>query len=305
LFSCLTCERKIYSILSLILTFQLSGYAANERFEAYKNDIVLDKTTNLLWVNTKEKPVFEDFAEAQEYCRTLEIDGIDGWEVPAYSQLLSLVNYQSFEPAIYPIFDTRQSSKEKISEYIYWTKDAFPDNRYVVDRNYAVSFYYGRGEETLANHAIRCVKPAKGGEKPFFHFTRDDSKRVVIDGMNEVMWLDDVKVYSNKYSDFNTTQQFCQNIVAVSFDDWRLPTINELNMLLDVSQQKIRVNSLFHAIKSERYFTSTPMTDQKTFPNYYWTIDFEDGQVSFSNRIGVPYCIRDIKEDDNKQSHEN
>lgn len=293
-----------YLLYIATLLSNLTLYAdQNDRFDLFKEHVVLDKKTNLLWVNTTNKPVVYDLKEAQEYCNTLKLDGLSGWVVPTYSQLLTLVNYNASVPALYPIFDTRTTKDEKISEYTYWTQDPFPDNAYVVARNWGVDFSDGSSEETLNHHAVRCVKPGEGGEKPLFNFHRDNTKQVVIDQINKLMWLDDLKVYGNKTGGytFKESQQFCQEITAAGFDDWRLPKIDELITLLDVScMQMPYVNKNFKGvIKKSRYITETAIAD-KQFKGQYWYVGFGSGRISFTDYNSYHYCVRDIEEDVNE-----
>ena len=57
---------------------------------------------------------------------------------------------------------------------------------------------------------------------------RINEQNVIVDTDNRLMWQDK-STFGKKHAD---SQQICQNLVLNGFDDWRLPTVNELKMLM-------------------------------------------------------------------------
>jgi hypothetical protein len=85
--------------------------AAAVRFELI-GKIVRDHTTNLEWTQGNVVDSRVSWKEATAACEKLELEG-GGWRLPTIQELLSLVDYERFDPAIAPVFECRPN--------YYWT----------------------------------------------------------------------------------------------------------------------------------------------------------------------------------------
>ncbi|MGE4509510.1 MAG: DUF1566 domain-containing protein [Sulfurimonadaceae bacterium] len=84
-----------------------------------------------------------------------------------------------------------------------------------------------------------------------------------------LMWQDDADaktVQKNWYD----AQAYCNNLQLVGFNDWRLPTMRELQ---DLYGKKSSLKNT----ASDYYWNATPYVDYK---NYAWVVDFNVGGVS-------------------------
>ena len=112
---------------------------------------------------------------------------------------------------------------------------------------------------------------------PTSKFTRDNTKEVVIDSTLNLVWQDNQAsktvtkqwLSDEKFTDcadnyikdscFNTigdtASTYCSNLVLAEYNDWRLPTVNEIVSIM-AKDEYPRINSEFVNIVPESYWTS-------------------------------------------------
>ncbi len=65
-----------------------------------------DTKTNYIWQDTKEvQTKRRTFQEATEYCKNLELDGLNSWEVPGFVELFSIIDTKRYNPSISKKFE--------------------------------------------------------------------------------------------------------------------------------------------------------------------------------------------------------
>lgn len=114
-----------------------------------KGDVVVDRKLGLVWQDDKTNQ--KTWKDAKKYCNNLEFAGYRNWRLPSYNELITIVDYDKYDPAIVPVF-------ENISKGSYST-----DNRVKNGSNfiYGINFKTGRveysGDCNQCFQQVRCV----------------------------------------------------------------------------------------------------------------------------------------------------
>lgn len=96
-------SKKIF-VYVLVLLFGNISYdtEARSNFLDNEDDTVTHATTRLMWQNAPDVSA-RSYAQAVSYCSSLEFAGHNDWRLPRLKELLSLVDYKRFNPALDPI----------------------------------------------------------------------------------------------------------------------------------------------------------------------------------------------------------
>ena len=88
---------------------------------------------------------------------------------------------------------------------------------------------------------LLCSSAAFGTDAPGFTagFSRDDAKNVVTDSVYKLMWQDGDEIFKG---DYDKAIKYCENLTFAGFEDWRLPTLNELLSITDDSRYNPAIN---------------------------------------------------------------
>jgi len=153
--------------------------------------------------------------------------------------------------------------------------------------------------------SVRCIKHT--GE-----YTRDTAKEIVTQVSARLMWQDDVAaetvtkrwltaVNYNDCVDYNnncentsgdTATSYCTNLVHGGYNDWRLPTRDELLGIVKSSAVDPSISSVFQHTASDSYWSSTT---QASYGNHYaHVVNFYSGGLSSSFKTYNRYvrCVR-------------
>jgi hypothetical protein len=135
------------SILSL---FVLNSLLFGADLIRNNNGVVTDTTTNLQWQDNTAS-VSKIWKDAIIYCNTLVLDNNSDWRLPNKNELLSLVDYSKYNPAI------KENIFKNITSSYYWSSTT--DSSYT---SYAWYVHFGYGN-TFYNYKyyslyVRCVR---------------------------------------------------------------------------------------------------------------------------------------------------
>jgi len=132
-------------------------------------------------------------------------------------------------------------------------------------------------------------------------YTRDASKEIVTDHVTGLMWQDNAEANSTQKawitSDTNgdTATTYCQNLTLGSYNDWRLPTLEELRSITDYGIEGRAISSVFLYLVRNDYWSSTHSSASS---QNAWIANLKHGFQYDSQKTNHNYvrCVRVAKE---------
>ncbi len=198
---------------------------------AQDGDVVEDSLTSLIWqrvLPADYSPACENITtctwdEAQSYCDELDYGGSTEWRLPNYYELSSIVDYGAGNPAIEP-----EAFPNTLPE-AHWTRSSFSD----LD---AWEVMFLGGNVSVQNKSIgrraRCVRgaiysPFQGVRYSTFG---DVGQEVVLDQATGLEWAKENGIDIN----WMAALRHCEELDYGGNTDWRLPSIKELQSLVEI-----------------------------------------------------------------------
>lgn len=117
-------------------------------------EMAVDGYTGLTWQDNKDvKDNQVTYKEAYEYCKELKLGGHEDWRVPHINELITLVSYSKYKPAILTGFNF-------VEDNFYWSSTRFKNN---FSKNWGVDFRDGTVEPNGRSYdrRVRCVRTTK------------------------------------------------------------------------------------------------------------------------------------------------
>ena len=130
-------------------------------------------------------------------------------------------------------------------------------------------------------------------------FSRDDRREVIKDDIYKLMWQDGEEIYQGTYDE---AVKYCENLKFAGFDDWHLPTINELLSITDDTRVNPAINKAFKNVayetndqgeKSYSWYWSS--TEHAVVSSGAWVVNFGNGNDGWNVVSGRDFvrCVRD------------
>jgi hypothetical protein len=118
----------------------------------------------------------------------------------------------------------------------------------------------------------------------------DNIPGVVVDATAGLMWTaEDVSEKQLDHADATAAAQACR---IGGFEDWRMPTVEELFLLADRSKYRPAIDkAFFPSCKSDWYWTASP---DASVPDCAWVVGFGYGSASLGGR-GRRCCVRAVR----------
>ncbi len=117
--------------------------------------MVKDPKNNLIWEDTLHaSEVRVTQSEAESYCKTLTLGTFDNWRLPTLPELLSIVDYTHYKPAILKEF------KHVENDTLYWSSTVYVRS---AGDFWGVVFHDGstKSSSEIYDRYVRCVRDAK------------------------------------------------------------------------------------------------------------------------------------------------
>ena len=218
--------------------------------------VVTDNITGLQWERTSN-PTAMTWTEAKGYCETLQTNGAC-WRLPERVELASIVNYSKQFPAIDATFDTTPAMG-------FWTATTVsgtPARRWVVNFDLG----YIQNVDATSTAFVRCVRGAQD-PLPRYEVHADGT---VLDTKTHLTWE---QVVNGTYQ-FAAAQAYCDGL-QLAGGNWRSPTIQELETLVDSSKTGLLIDSnAFPNTPGSLFWSGSGIQNDSTMG---WTIDFTQG----------------------------
>lgn len=190
------------------------------KYDTAKAGVTLDRITGLTW-ETEPSDVDHKWADANALCEAATTGGYTDWRMPTRIELLSIVDFSKVQPAIDgAAFPACESGG-------YWTTSPMPDNP-----NYyrTVDFELGDSYADISGELnfVRCVRGTPNADPPHYKV----NKGYVTDNATGLSWEMPAPV---EPLDYAASVARCDDLLAGGLGIWRLPTIKELQTLVDVT----------------------------------------------------------------------
>jgi len=267
-----------------------TGGISGDRYTLGSNGVTItDSETGLVWQRTKHtSQLYYDAAVA--YCDELVLGGFSDWRLPTRSELINLCDYTEYRPAMPSIF-TDITTTSTHSTFVSITEYADrPDTNWYIEYVNGVS-YWCRKEATF-----NWVRAVRGTQRPAA------ADRLVANTTNTVKDTSTGLVWQKTgtpitYQTITEAAAYCAALSLDGYTDWRLPTIYELESIVDYTEDEPAWGSLFDGGYADagEYWSSTVYAGQGAF---HWGIRFAYSGIieKFIDGNGNAY-VRAVRED--------
>lgn len=102
------------------------------------------------------------------------------------------------------------------------------------------------------------------------------TSNVVTDAKSGLMWQDDEDANSIEM-DWQSAVEYCQEYTLDGYEDWHLPSAEELLTITDKSLYSPAIKKEFNNIVSKKYWSSSSSAKDEIFA---WSVDFKVGRTS-------------------------
>jgi hypothetical protein len=219
-----------------------------------------DEVTGLVWQRTLDAKL-RTWEDAKQYCACLSVDGVSGWRVPSRIELVSLVDFSKASPSI-----NTEAFPDTTNEN-FWTSSVVTFDAGLV---YLVFFLNGHTTYSQLDYEYRarCVRSAEPA--PAERYSSENG--TVLDRQTTLTWQ---RVIPKSLYTWADATKYCAGL-DLSGPGWRLPTINEVQTLVDESHNPSIDLTAFPATPSEYFWSSSRVVDDIARA---WTTFFTNGST--------------------------
>ncbi|MEA3371210.1 MAG: DUF1566 domain-containing protein [Campylobacterota bacterium] len=120
-----------------------------------------------------------------------------------------------------------------------------------------------------------------------------NAKNVILDTTTSLIWQD-APINEDALVTYKEAKNYCKFLKIDKYEDFRLPTLHELQTLVDYNNYKPAIINGFKYVENTTYWTSTHFADDE---NEFWTVDFEKGSRSVKAKYYDRHfrCVQKLK----------
>ena len=111
---------------------------------------------------------------------------------------------------------------------------------------------------------------------PLLLISNLNAKDVILDTTTSLLWQD-APINKDALVTYKEAQSYCKFLSIDKYKNFRLPTLHELQTLVDYKNYDPAILNGFKHVESTTYWTSTVFADAH---DERWTVDFEKGSRS-------------------------
>jgi hypothetical protein len=252
------------------------------------NGTVTDAITGLMW-----EQVFSaegmPWSDALAYCEASTTGGYNDWRLPEIVELSTLVDAGSYNPSI----DAMTFSSTPSEAFCSSSFNASGSNS-----AWGVYFSIGGINNSGSNSRVRCVRngPLELGR---FDALALSGYRVVIDRQTGLGWQGCTRgqagISCSGTATTSTLPQaltYCEGLSWGGYDDWRLPSRNELQSIVDYNSVSPSIDTDVFPLAPSGYFWSS--SSRADSLDSVWVFDFDAGGMG-SDQTSNVYWVRCVR----------
>jgi len=252
--------------------------------------MVQDNVTGLVWENktddgsVRDRDNIYNWDDAQSvFIATLNSQNFGGysdWRLPTVKELSAIVDSNILYPG--PVVNTDYFPNTVSGSYWSSTISAYdPDDAWYVYLSYGLVYYGGKSYY----HYVRAVR---GGQSSNNFVLNVDG--TVTDTATGLMWQKETAPGAYTWQE---ALAYCEDLILPfgGYSDWRLPSRNELQSIVDYVRHSPSTHPFFNTVLSN-YWSSTTHTDA---PSYAWFAGFGYGGYMDAYAKSGSYYVRAVR----------
>ncbi|MBM5782249.1 MAG: DUF1566 domain-containing protein [Pelagibacterales bacterium] len=260
-------------------------FGATTSYKNNKDGTVSDLVTGLTWQkahNAQRKSYYS----AKQYCESLDLGGHKDWRLPTIKELFSIADFRGAQGKNYFLnsnyFDLKEPEQSILSNDPYssthsvgmmgqtWSSTVYSGKHFGrdgVEAFFFFNFLDGHIKQAPSSNNFslfyRCVRGNIWGENKFV----DNSDGTVTDNLTSLQWQ---QKDDGKTRDWKNALSYCQNLDLAGYKDWRLPSVKELQTIVDYTKNSPALNTNYIKLTNSKawFWSSTTHGDNITMASY-------------------------------------
>lgn len=116
------------------------------------------------------------------------------------------------------------------------------------------------------------------------------SAQTYVDSATSLIWQDNSEVKSAQKS-WSAAKSYCQNLTLLNQSDWRLPSVKELQSIIDIKKAYPAIKNGFKNVAADFYWSSSEYIYGDSDA---WIVGFNSGRTDYYDKSYKYYvrCVR-------------